>query len=509
MTRIILLNPKQDKNSGLFHFEAEMLGKVFFLAAINLYLAEGLYINPVYDYSSRNQRGHTTVCVQIESNGAGSHEPYFMCKAPEFPQTQAQAQHFENYDHFNQQRTTNEADVDFSPRNQGPMTPQTLQFGNNYQQNTPLIRKYENNYGGMHIPITTDVHQNPLEAAADRRNAEYSASSPCLAFAHGTQENDDYKSLRSSASADNITSQGQEKDNERSAAKQAVDPEQYRTLLQEEILGAPDLRFSHDEMASIQNFFSQPEIPPAAPAFQIPPEYFNDPVLRTFYNLEFQPHAGTIGSPYLLPAMPEHNRVLQQQTPTAWSGSMRPTELPEKRFTPPFTFQPIFIAIPFIYTQHPDLVGSKQAVACAPAQNIQHYPMPQHINDAAFNQASYRAQAAEEVENSFAGNLSSKQIKKITEVNKNSIEPKVDNGFTKPAESSEENLFAEDNNTSNAVKTSENDEDAKNMEEEITTSTTRPPQTTAKSFKSLLNAAKKHALQHHSLIYGGVHPSNQ
>ncbi|GBP13594.1 hypothetical protein EVAR_101531_1 [Eumeta japonica] len=77
-----------------------------------------------------------------------------------------------------------------------------------------------------------------------------------------------------------------------SSIVQNVDAKQHTTKPEDDILGIPGLRFPHEEMPSRQNsFLEPPRIPlmiPQAP--QIPPEYFDDPVLRTFYNIDQHHH---------------------------------------------------------------------------------------------------------------------------------------------------------------------------------------------------------------------------
>lgn len=435
----------------------------------SLHLAEGLYITPGYIHFDRNKRGPTTVCAQIKPTGAENHEPYYMCKGPEFPSWQPNVQ------------TQIVQPTALHPpmgENLNLDLPQILQFGNAYQQ-MPQLPQMLTLRGESPLPQEM-AHYFPVPANLGHQS-DISTGNPTNFDSYAPNNYDNFRSLdKTDILPVPVTNQKHESTNthnpkkiQADSRKHDINPEQFKALLEDEVLGAPNLAFSHDELLQFQHMYSEPksEIPLPLELPYLQPANYDDPILRSFYNIDH----GNIVKPYLPilqdPSLPVANIDEYSNGPlhAINNGRYPSTEPTGKCCDCPLTFQPILIAVPWPRSPYHDRLSNIPPISCG--------------KDTAFN-SCYLAQTRSYDESHSAEELPKKISMAGPEVSVASSQPQTNS--TESSESSEEDLFVADTATKNYDQKSQEDtQDEKKAEIKVSTTTDRHT-----TFKTIIHSAR-------------------
>ncbi|XP_023297624.2 integrator complex subunit 3 homolog [Lucilia cuprina] len=535
---------------------------VFISLLLCLQVSQGLFINPGYEPFTRQKR--TTVCVEIKPNIAGSHEPYYMCKGPEFPYrppnqtpshfvkidggnyaatnvphennyqhaTPAQNQHF-GYGYQQPQQSLPQSQVvpalnpphyapppSYTPQQRPPQmpfyNPSYVSPQTNHQPTAQTTAADYPTLPNNPTKPTTFIQQNNYEALP--QTAPETSRTPALkertleSSVNGVQENKPSKDLPTLALKE--------------AVDHKINSEQFHNLIEEEVLGMPNLGFSHDEMLPFQSFYADDKMRLAGENSHIPPEYLEDPILRTFYNIDDSPdkHHDEQQQQHYNPSSAQLNQANNDECFDSYAQVKMPGYMPSAEPTAhmdlfktpytdpnsccgcPYSFHPIFIAIPWFGPAYNELFAHMHPIAPVSLPSFESYTLPPSTQ----HQSRVNEESSPSTEDLDINNKKSS----ITTETKSTTTP-TPIKTTKTSESSEEDLFVEDTTAKNGKTTKSNDdnnsqEDDADEAEEVATETKPTSTSTVRpTFKTMMHAAKVASSKYYANPLPGANPDTR
>ena len=404
-------------------------------------------------------------------------------------------EHFLNFQSHQQQttvtKTTNYENHQQQPLNAAGVIKLNKENKQNYtQQQISELHNGHNLQPAQHM--SSQTNEPPLMNSLNQNQQQ---SHKTVLNSSNTETISEKSSLKEALlSHANIKQQEDTKQN----VKAPLSREQYQALIQDEVLGVPNLPFSSEEMLPIQQLF-RGNLPKNIYNARIPSEHINDPILRNFYNINQKPEVYSQAlsqqncnnclynsptrrmEPYLRQLhQPTYNNVMKY----APNPYMDPNCVDCRQYT----MQPILLAIP--------LFGSQVDGASFPsAQHAR--ALPCGYSDSHVMHVKKDEQPQPKA-NEYEQPLSSDNSSEISKTTLPTTTTPSTLGITL---SSEEDLFKEDsienieetkkdNNNKKQTTVADND-DGKRAVDNVQSTTSRPPTTApVTTFKTIMHAAK-------------------